>query len=158
MTTLHSLWIFNLTLLLIHILWISWVDARQLIIPDAANISLGLTGLFWTWTSGQSMPWQVFQMSCAGLLFWLIRWLYATLRGKVGLGLGDVKFAAAAIAWTGLLVLPWLIFVASLCALASIVVLQISGRMPNLQNRIAFGPHLCVGLLVTWLALSYGYL
>jgi leader peptidase (prepilin peptidase) / N-methyltransferase len=158
MTTLPSLWIIGLTLLLIHILWISWVDARHMIIPDAANLSLGVSGLFWTWASGQSMPWQMVQMAIAGLLFWSLRWLYTKLREKIGLGLGDVKFAAAATAWTGLLALPWLILVASLSALATLAIMQIMGGVPNLQTRIAFGPHLCVGLLVTWLALSYGYL
>jgi leader peptidase (prepilin peptidase) / N-methyltransferase len=158
MTTLPSLWIVGLTLLLIHILWISWVDALHMIIPDAANLSLGVSGLFWTRASGQSMPWQMVQMALAGLLFLSLRWLYTKLRGNIGLGLGDVKFAAAATAWTGLLVLPWLILVASLSALATLALLQIRGGVPNLQTRIAFGPHLCVGLLVTWLALSYGYL
>jgi leader peptidase (prepilin peptidase) / N-methyltransferase len=158
MTTANILWIISLALLLVHSLWISWVDARQMIIPDTANLSLGVSGVFWTWASGQSMPWQLLQLLFAGFLFWSLRWLYAKLRGKVGLGLGDVKFAAAATAWTGLLALPWLILVASLSAVATLAILQIKGRVPNLQTRIAFGPHLCVGLLVTWLALSYGYL
>ena len=104
------------------------------------------------------MLWQLSQMACAALLFWSLRWAYTKFRGKVGLGLGDVKFATAATAWTGLLALPWLILVASISALAYLAILQISGRVPDLQTRIPFGPHLCVGLLVTWLALSYGYL
>ncbi len=158
MTTTLPFWIVGLTLLLVHMLWISWVDARQMIIPDAANLSLGVCGLFWTWMSGQSLFWLLSQMACAALLLWSLRWAYAKFRGKVGLGLGDVKFAAAATAWTGLLALPWLIFVASLSALACMVIFQISGRTSSLQTRIPFGPHLCVGLLVTWLALSYGYL
>jgi leader peptidase (prepilin peptidase) / N-methyltransferase len=158
MATTNTLWIISLSFLLAHTLWISWVDARHMIIPDAANFSLGIAGLFSTWASGQSMPWQIFQMAFAGLFFWSLRWLYQKLRGKIGLGLGDVKFAAAATAWTGLLTLPSLILMASLSALAALAFFQIRGRVQNLQTRIPFGPHLCVGLLVTWLALSYGYL
>jgi leader peptidase (prepilin peptidase) / N-methyltransferase len=153
-----SLWIASLLFLLVITFWISWVDARHLIIPDAANVSLGLGGLFSTWASDQSTAWRMFEMALAGVCLWALRWAYTRLRGKVGLGLGDVKFAAAATAWTGLLALPWLILLASLSALASLAILQISGRVPNLHARIPFGPHLGVGLLVTWLALSYGYL
>jgi leader peptidase (prepilin peptidase) / N-methyltransferase len=158
MTTFPSVWNIGLTLLLIHAFWISWVDVRHMIIPDAANISLGAAGLFFTWASGHSMPWQVIQIAFAGLLFWSIRWMHAKLREKVGLSLGDVKFAAAATAWTGLFALPWIVLVASIFALASLAILQMSGRTSSLQTRIPFGPHLCVGLLATWLALSYGYL
>jgi leader peptidase (prepilin peptidase) / N-methyltransferase len=158
MTTLPALWIVSLTLLLIQMLWIAWVDARHMIIPDTANVSLSLTGLFATWASAQPVLWRVFEMVLAGLFLWSLRWAYTMLRRKVGLGLGDVKFVAAATAWTGILTLPWLILVASLSALASLAILQITGRVPNLYGRIPFGPHLCVGLLATWLALSYDYL
>jgi leader peptidase (prepilin peptidase) / N-methyltransferase len=144
--------------LLIHTAWIAWVDFRKMIIPDRANLSLGLTGLIWIWCSNQSIPWQITQMVFGGLLFWLVRYFHMRLRQRLGLGLGDVKFAVGATAWVGLIGLPWLILIASISALATMIVFQLAGRNQTYETRIPFGPHLCTGLLATWLALSYGYI
>ena len=146
------------SILLIHAVWITRVDLRQMIIPDRANLSLSLTGLLWIWYCDQSIEWQVVQMAIGGLLFWLVKYFYMRLRQHQGLGLGDVKFAAAATAWIGLIGLPWLVLIASISALTAVITLHLAGRQYAAETRIAFGPHLCTGLLATWLALSYGYI
>ncbi len=156
--TTTGLWAAAFFVLLTHAAWITWVDLRQMIIPDRANLSLGLTGLLWIWILGQSIPWQIAQMASAGLLLWLVKYYYARLRHHEGLGLGDVKFTVAATAWVGLIGLPWLILIASISALATVITLQLVHRQHIHQTRIPFGPHLCTGLLATWLALSYGYI
>lgn len=153
-----SLWLAAFCILLIHAVWIARVDLRQMIIPDRANLSLGFTGLFWAWYCGQSIEWQVVQMAIGGLLLWLVKYFYVRLRQHQGLGLGDVKFTAAATGWVGLIGLPWLILIASISALTAVITFQLAGRQYAAETRITFGPHLCTGLLATWLALSYGYI
>ena len=126
-----------------------------MIIPDLANLSLGLSGLLWQVASGQPILSQLMQVVLGGILLWLIRYLYWQLRNRHGLGLGDVKFVAAACAWVGLLGLPWLILTASMSALAVIIGKQMSGQQLVKDTRLAFGPHLCIGLLAIWLAMAY---
>jgi leader peptidase (prepilin peptidase) / N-methyltransferase len=139
-----------------HAIWISWMDFRRMIIPDLANLSLGFSGLSWQLLSGQPVLWQLMQVTFGGMLFWLVRYLYVLVRQRQGLGMGDVKFAAAACAWVGLLGLPWFVLFASMSALTFILIRQIRGQLLSANTRIAFGPHLCVGLLATWLSMAYG--
>ncbi len=151
-------WITALAVLLAHAAWISWVDQRKMIIPDRANFSLGTFGLLWTWYSGQSPGWQIIQAATGGFLVCLVGLAYSQVRKQQGLGLGDVKFAFAATTWVGLSGLPWLVLVASLSALVAVVSSQLAGRPLEQAARIPFGPHLCIGLLATWLALSYDFM
>ena len=152
-TTLH--WAIALIVLVIHVLWISWIDWVHLIIPNLANLSMGVAGLIWTSLVGHSVAWQVIEIVCGGGLLWLMARLYLGLRGHHGLGLGDVKFVGAATAWTGLIGLPWLLLIASLSALTWVVAKHMVGHSLAQGQRIPFGPHLSLGLLATWLAKSH---
>jgi leader peptidase (prepilin peptidase)/N-methyltransferase len=82
-----------------------------------------------------------------GAIFWLMRRLYFAFRKIQGLGLGDVKFLAAAGIWVGIAGLPLLLLVAALTALACAGVMQLAGRQLNGQTSISFGPFLAIGLL-----------
>src|SRR6266568_4852405 len=87
---------------------IAIVDARWFIIPDqlsAAGFALGLINA--AVIAPQEM-WQAAGIAFArgavlALLFYGLRALYRRLRGRQGIGLGDVKLAAVAGAW-----LDWL--------------------------------------------------
>lgn len=151
-TNLH--WAIALSVLVVHVLWISWTDWVHLIIPNFANLSLGVAGLLWTILTGQSVVWQVVEIIFGGGLLWLMARLYLSLRGHHGLGLGDVKFVGAATAWTGIIGLPWLLLIASLSALTWVVAKHMIGHSLVQGQRIPFGPHLSLGLLATWLAKS----
>jgi leader peptidase (prepilin peptidase)/N-methyltransferase len=84
-----------------------------------------------------------------GLVFWLLRRLYFALRKTQGLGLGDVKFLAAAGPWIGITGLPSLLLVATLTALAAAGSLQLAGRDMTRRTSLPFGPFLAIGLLLT---------
>lgn len=71
---------------------------------------------------------------------------YARLRGRTGLGLGDVKFVAAAMPWIGLAHLPLMILIASLSALLAVAALHLSGRRIGAGTQLPFGPFLVLGL------------
>jgi leader peptidase (prepilin peptidase) / N-methyltransferase len=154
-TTTNLNWAIALLVLVVHVLWISWTDWVHLIIPNLANLSLGAAGLLWTILVGQSVVWEAVEIVCGGGMLWLIAGLYHGLRGHHGLGLGDVKFVGAATAWTGLIGLPWLLLIASMSALTWVVAKHMGGRSLVQGQRIAFGPHLGLGLLATWLAKSH---
>jgi len=99
-------------------------------------------------------------MACAvGVLFWLLQRLYFRLRHVEGLGLGDVKFLAAATIWVGVAGVPTLLLIAALAALGAAGALQLAGHEMKRQSAMRFGPFLAFGLLLTpalqlWLGLN----
>ncbi|MGC5781692.1 prepilin peptidase [Methylobacterium sp. NFXW15] len=125
------------------------IDLRRRIIPDGLNLALLATGLALTaWRDADALD---VAMRCAeaALAFgfgWVVRALHARLRGRIGLGLGDVKFLGAATAWTGLAQVPLLILVASLTALLAIGLVALSGRRIGATTRLPFGPFLALAL------------
>ncbi|KMO15593.1 peptidase A24 [Methylobacterium platani JCM 14648] len=126
----------------------SLIDLRSRIIPDALNLALLLLGLSvaaWregAWGLGSALA----EAAVAYALFRSLRALHARLTGRIGLGLGDVKFIAAAAAWTGLAGLPVLILAASLSALAGLGLLALAGRRVGRDTALPFGPFLALGL------------
>jgi leader peptidase (prepilin peptidase)/N-methyltransferase len=84
--------------------------------------------------------------------FWLVREGYWRLRRREGLGLGDVKLAAAGGAWTGWEQLADVVLLAAAAALAFAAVLAIAGRMTlTSSDRIPFGTFLAPAIWAAWL-------
>lgn len=64
-----------------------------------------------------------------------------------GIGLGDVKYAAAIAYFTGLELLPAVLFAAAVCGLAyALFAIKFLGK--SAKDRIAFGPFLSIGALI----------
>ncbi|QRE74038.1 prepilin peptidase [Methylobacterium aquaticum] len=126
----------------------SVIDLRHRIIPDALTLALlglglGLAG----WRDGiAGIGIGLLEAGLAYGLFRGLRALHARASGRIGLGLGDVKFIAAAAAWTGLSGLPVLILAASLSALAAIGLMALAGRRFGRETALPFGPFLALGL------------
>jgi leader peptidase (prepilin peptidase) / N-methyltransferase len=125
----------------------TFIDLRQMIIPDWLNAGLLLLGCLNSFSRGTPTPQQALAGAVAGsLAFYLVKWSYQKLRGKDGLGWGDVKFMAGAGSLTGPLLLPWLVLFASLSGLGYALL-----NKPLEQNsRLPFAPHLAFGLLACW--------
>jgi leader peptidase (prepilin peptidase)/N-methyltransferase len=86
--------------------------------------------------------------------FALLRWGYWALRGREGLGLGDVKLMAGLGAWVGPWDLPLLVLVASAGALTVALVsgaLRPSpGGTPVTLKALPFGAALCAAAVILW--------
>jgi leader peptidase (prepilin peptidase) / N-methyltransferase len=128
---------------------LAWIDIRRGIIPDWLNVTIAGLGLSKAVFIGG--PLTGLEAACEGAaigaIFWLLRRLYFAFREVQGLGLGDVKFLAAAGIWVGIAGLPMLLLVAALTALACAAVMQLTGRQLTGQTAISFGPFLAIGLL-----------
>ncbi|HEX9469390.1 MAG TPA: A24 family peptidase [Bradyrhizobium sp.] len=128
---------------------LAWIDIRHGIIPDWLNLTIAALGLSKAVILGG--PLAGFEAACEGVaigaIFWLMRRLYFALRKIQGLGLGDVKFLAAAGIWVGVAGLPILLLVAALTALACAGVMQLTGRQLTGHTSMSFGPFLAIGLL-----------
>jgi prepilin signal peptidase PulO-like enzyme (type II secretory pathway) len=138
-------------LLLVACGWLTWTDIRFGIIPNWLNALiavLGLArGLAIDGSSGVLTGAVAGVAIGAGLL--LLRQGYFVWRGVQGLGLGDVKFLAAAGVWTGLADFPLLLLIATLAALVLAGILHLTGRAVTARTAIPFGPSLALGLLAT---------
>jgi leader peptidase (prepilin peptidase) / N-methyltransferase len=133
------------------------IDIRQGIIPDWLNLSIASLGLARMVFAGGSVAGieALCEGAAVGLIFWLLRRLYFGLRKIQGLGLGDVKFLAAAGIWTGIGALPLLLLIAAATALAAAAAMQLSGRDMTRRSSVPFGPFLAIGLLLTLVARQY---
>jgi leader peptidase (prepilin peptidase) / N-methyltransferase len=129
------------------------IDARYGIIPNSLVVALAAGGLLQTLMAGQG---DLLQRGFEATLFFiaacLFRNAYRWLRGHDGLGFGDVKFATVGVLWIGIEGIPGLLLVAVFSALASLVILRAEGHDLNGKQAISFGPHLAVGLWVSWIA------
>ena len=128
------------------------IDARYGIIPDSLVAALAAGGLIEiALTAPSEAPQRLIE---AGLFFaaaWLFRAAYHRIRGYHGLGFGDVKFATAAMFWIGIEAAPALLIIAVLSALASLLILRAEGHPLDRQQAISFGPHLAIGVWLSWL-------
>ena len=81
---------------------LAWIDIRHGIIPDWLNLTIAGLGLSKAVIIG-GLP-AGLEAACEGAaigaIFWLLRRLYFAFREVQGLGLGDVKFLAAAGIWS----------------------------------------------------------
>lgn len=136
---------------------IAAVDARRFTIPDALSlpaIPLGLLAsghLVVPWSGSLAAPDHVIGAILGGAIFWLVREAYWRLRGREGLGLGDVKLAAAAGAWTGWQDLPDVVLLAALAALGLALLRALVQRNGLVgTERIAFGAFLAPAIWIVW--------
>jgi leader peptidase (prepilin peptidase)/N-methyltransferase len=128
---------------------LAWIDIRYGIIPDWLNLTIAGLGLSKAMIVGGPLVGlqAAGEGAAIGVTFWLLRRLYFALRKIQGLGLGDVKFLAAAGIWVGVTGLPVLLLVATLTALLCAGLMQLAGRPLTGQTSISFGPFLAIGLL-----------
>jgi leader peptidase (prepilin peptidase)/N-methyltransferase len=127
------------------------VDLRRRIIPNALNLALLLAGLgvlaVREWEAAPGLlGLALAEAALAYLGLAGFRAAYARLRDRTGLGLGDVKFVAAAMPWIGLAQLPLMILIASTAALAAVALMRLSGHRIGARTRLPFGPFLALGL------------
>jgi leader peptidase (prepilin peptidase)/N-methyltransferase len=130
---------------------LAWIDIRHGIIPDWLNLTIAGVGLLRAVIVDGPLAGSqaVCEGAAIGATFWLLRRLYFAFRKIQGLGLGDVKFLAAAGIWVGVAGLPVLLLVAALTALACAAVMQLTGRQLTAQTSMSFGPFLAIGLLIS---------
>jgi leader peptidase (prepilin peptidase)/N-methyltransferase len=136
---------------------LSLIDFRRGIIPNELNLSIAVVGLAEHAIDGGAADViaAAWQAAAIGAVFWLLRRLYFIWRKTQGLGLGDVKFLAAAGIWIGIAGLPMLLLIATSLALAAAGGLQLAGRGMTRRTSLPFGPFLACGLILATLAQRY---
>jgi leader peptidase (prepilin peptidase) / N-methyltransferase len=130
------------------------IDFRDGLLPDVLTLTLIPVGLGVCSIFDPPSLLQNVIGACAGFVgFAAIRLVYRRLRKQEGLGLGDAKLLAAAGAWVSWQGLPSVVLIAALLTLAMVLLTRTWGRPITGNQRIPFGPALCLG---TWLVWLYG--
>lgn len=86
--------------------------------------------------------------------FAILRWTYFKLRGRVGLGLGDVKLMGGLGAFCGPVDLPLLILIAALSSITFALFTHMRNRALTATLPLPFGAALCFASAVMWLLQS----
>ena len=138
--------------------WLGWslialaaIDWREGLLPDILTLPLIPVGFLAAFLAHERMLPYVFGAIAGFALFATIKSLYARIRAREGLGYGDVKLAAAAGAFVGWEGLPSVVLVAALTGLITALIGGVARRELALDQRIAFGPGLCLGVWLVWL-------
>jgi len=130
------------------------IDLRDGLLPDGLTLPLVPLGLAVAYLEDPSTLVPRAIGAVAGYaVFAFVRIFYRRLRGRDGLGLGDVKLLAAAGAWVSWDGLPSVVLIAAIAGLGAVLIGAVAGRRIAVDQRLAFGPSLC---LATWLVWLYG--
>jgi leader peptidase (prepilin peptidase) / N-methyltransferase len=127
------------------------VDARTYLLPDTVTwggITLGILAApvlnpFEPWLSAGAA---VARAAGTALALVVLRWGYSWLRSREGLGLGDVKLAAAVGAWLPVAFIPFCFALATCSALVSVMFGRLRGESVDAAAKLPFGAFLCPAL------------
>jgi leader peptidase (prepilin peptidase)/N-methyltransferase len=133
------------------------VDARKFLLPDLVTFGAVACGIVAAPLLDDVDPWSaageaVVRAACIAAVLALFRSFYAWLRQSEGLGLGDVKLAAAIGAWLPIDAIPLCFGLATSSALLAMMVARLRGRSVMRTTRIPFGAFLCPALWIVFFA------
>ena len=133
------------------------VDARTFLLPDVITFGALFSGILAAPLLDTTDPWTAAVQAIvraggvAGVLA-LFRGGYGWIRKTEGLGLGDVKLAAAIGAWLPLEAIPLCFGLATSGALVTVMLARLSGQAVMRTTRIPFGAFLCPALWIVFFA------
>jgi len=135
---------------------IAAIDARRFTIPDKLVVA-GLPLGFIEASINQSEFVTTALLDSAlrgvtlGLAFLGFRTAYRLIRGREGIGLGDVKLAAVAGAWLGWMAIAVAVDVAALSALAVVLIRALRGQQITGKTPVPFGLFFAPAIWIAWL-------
>jgi leader peptidase (prepilin peptidase)/N-methyltransferase len=136
---------------------IALADFRHFIIPNVATVpalALGLihSVLIESFSVIEPLAFAALRGIALALMFFALRQVHARLRGREGIGLGDVKLAAVAGVWLDWTIIPLAIEVAALTGLTIYLMIKImSGEAMRGNHRLPFGLFLAPAIWAGWL-------
>jgi leader peptidase (prepilin peptidase) / N-methyltransferase len=139
---------------------IAAIDARDYVIPDRLTFAAFVLGCLYPFTD---MPaengWSVVEAALRGgvvaAAFWLVLIVYRRVRGRDGMGVGDVKLAAVSGIWLDWPTIPLAIEIAALAGLASYLVIAVARRKSiQLTSKLPFGLFFAPAIWISWILQS----
>jgi leader peptidase (prepilin peptidase)/N-methyltransferase len=134
------------------LLCLAAIDARHYVLPDVLTLPLVAAGLVFAALDSRELAFDHCLAAIAdALLFLAVRAGYQAIRGREGLGLGDVKLMAAAGAWVGLDGSASVVLVGAAVALAGVAAKRLLGGTVARDEMVPFGSYLCAAIWLVWL-------
>lgn len=136
---------------------IAVVDARRLIIPDEFTVAALALGFLHAAIQDSGMIMQAVAIAALrgvvlALAFLGLQILYRRIRGREGIGLGDVKLAGVAGVWLDWWMIPVAVEIAALAALAAYALRRLSkSRHVRSTTRLPFGLFFAPAIWLGWL-------
>jgi len=135
--------------LLIALVVITFIDLDFQIIPN----SISLPGIVVGFLTSVFLPEISVQDSFLGILvggglFFSIAYIFVTIRGIEGMGMGDVKLLAMLGAFLGLKGVMFIIFISSILGTISGIIVMIHARSFSFKQKIPFGPFLSIAAMI----------
>ncbi|MHB8884538.1 MAG: prepilin peptidase [Methylovirgula sp.] len=133
------------------------VDARTFLLPDIVTYGATACGILAAPLLATAIPWSNFGAAClraggAAMMLAGLRFAYMKLRGREGLGLGDVKLAAAVGAWLPLEAIPYCFGLASAAALIWVATARRGESIDSM--KLPLGAFLCPALWLVFFVSS----
>jgi leader peptidase (prepilin peptidase) / N-methyltransferase len=136
---------------------IALYDARYFIIPNVLNAAALVLALAHAVAlepdaAAAQIAMALVRAAAAGGTFLAIKLAYRWLRGREGLGMGDVKLAAVAGAWLDWFAILVAVEIAVLTALGAYLLRGVLARRPlRATSAMPFGPYLAPAIWAAWL-------
>jgi leader peptidase (prepilin peptidase)/N-methyltransferase len=128
------------------------IDWRENLLPDELTLMLIPTGLGAAYLSDATSAIDHVIGALAGFAaLTMVAWAYRRLRGREGLGGGDVKLLAGLGAWVGWIGLPTIILLSTGLALSALVLKALLGERLSATDRLPFGTYLVAAGWLVWL-------
>jgi leader peptidase (prepilin peptidase) / N-methyltransferase len=138
------------------------IDARTFLLPDLVTGGTLLSGILAAPLLNPHDP-PALALGAAVLraigtaaVLLAVRWVYAGLRKRQGIGLGDVKLAAGIGAWLPTDAIPLCFALAASSALVLILLAHSRGKPVNATTRLPFGAFLCPALWLIFYICIWG--
>ena len=137
-------------------LTIAFIDRQRFIIPNeltGAGLALALVhaALLEPNAIPVAVAIAVVRGAVLASVILLIRYIYRRLRGREGIGLGDVKLAGVAGAWLDWSIMPMVVEIAACTALLVYLVRQYAlGRPVSATTRLPFGLFFAPAIWFCW--------
>lgn len=135
-------------LLLASVAFIDWRTKR---IPDRLNLVIVCAACGAMWSGAIDPLPGLLSGGLFSSLLWCVRELHTRIRGRVGLGLGDVKLVGAAGMWIKPEDIPLVLSLATASALVIVGGVALLKGRSAIDQRFPFGPHLAIGFAIAHL-------
>lgn len=106
------------------LLYLSLYDAQFMVLPDVVTLPLIVVGLLNALWSEPVLLDRALGAGIGLVVLPLLNSVYRAIRKRNGIGFGDAKLLAAAGAWLGWMALPYMLLIASMAGLATVLVMM----------------------------------